>query len=90
MPYSLTVEIEQFEESPKLLRIGAVIWVEKSSQKGIIIGKGGERLKEVGSRARQSMETLFETKVFLQLWVRVKEGWADDERALRSLGYEKQ
>lgn len=90
LPYSITVEIEQFEETPKLLRIGAVIWVEKSSQKGIIIGKGGERLKEVGSRARQSMEVLFDTKVFLQLWVRVKEGWADDERALRSLGYEKQ
>ncbi len=89
LPYSLTVEIEQFEESPELLRIGAVIWVEKNSQKGIIIGKGGERLKEVGSRARQSMETLFGCKVFLQLWVRVKEGWADDERALRSLGYEK-
>jgi len=89
LPYALTVEIEQFEESPELLRIGAVIWVERNSQKGIIIGKGGERLKEVGSRARKSMEVLFDNKVFLQLWVRVKEGWADDERALRSLGYEK-
>lgn len=89
LPYALSVEIEQFEESPELLRIGAVIWVEKNSQKGIIIGKGGERLKEVGSRARKSMEVLFGTKVYLQLWVRVKEGWADDERALRSLGYEK-
>lgn len=89
LPYALSVEIETFEETPKLLRIGAVIWVEKNSQKGIIIGKGGERLKEVGSRARQSMEVLFDSKVFLQLWVRVKEGWADDERALRSLGYEK-
>jgi len=89
LPYALTVEIETFEESPELLRIGAVVWVEKHSQKGIIIGKGGVRLKEVGTRARRSMETLFDTKVFLQLWVRVKEGWADDERALRSLGYEK-
>ena len=89
LPYALTVEIETFEESPALLRIGAVVWVEKNSQKGIIIGKGGERLKEVGTRARQSMEILFDTKVYLQLWVRVKEGWADDERALRSLGYEK-
>ncbi len=89
LPYALTVEIETFEESSALLRIGAVVWVEKNSQKGIIIGKGGERLKEVGSRARRSMETLFDTKVYLQLWVRVKEGWADDERALRSLGYEK-
>ena len=88
LPYALSVEIETFEESPKLLRIGAVIWVEKESQKGIVIGKGGERLKEVGKRARGSMENLFERQVFLELWVRVKEGWADDERALRSLGYE--
>ena len=88
LPYALSVEIETFEESPKLLRIGAVIWVEKTSQKGIVIGKGGERLKEVGRRARGSMETLFGKQVFLELWVRVKEGWADDDRALRSLGYE--
>ena len=88
LPYALSVEIETFEESPKLLRIGAVIWVEKTSQKGIVIGKGGERLKEVGQRARGSMENLFERQVFLELWVRVKEGWADDDRALRSLGYE--
>jgi len=87
LPYSLSVEIEQFEESPTLLRIGAVIWVEKQSQKGIIIGKGGQRLKEMGSRARVSMENLFGNKVYLQLWVKVKEGWADDERALQSLGY---
>jgi len=71
LPYSLTVEIEQFVEEPDLLRIGAVIWVEKDSQKGIVIGKGGERLKAVGSRSRQS----------------IKSGWADDERALNSLGY---
>lgn len=88
LPYALTVEIETFEESPDLLRIGAVIWVEKPSQKGIVIGKGGVQLKDVGSRARATLETLFGNKVFLQLWVRVKEGWADDERALRSLGYE--
>ena len=87
LPYSLTVEIEQFVEEANLLRIGAVIWVEKDSQKGIVIGKGGERLKAVGSRSRQSMEKLFGSKVFLQLWVRVKTGWADDERALNSLGY---
>ncbi len=88
LPYALTVEIEQFAEEAGLMRIGAVIWVEKESQKGIVIGKGGEKLKAVGSRARQSMETLFGQKVFLQLWVRVKAGWADDERALHSLGYE--
>ncbi|MGQ7846273.1 GTPase Era [Granulosicoccus sp. 3-233] len=90
LPYALSVEIETFEESPDLLRIGAVIWVDKPSQKGIVIGKGGAQLKEVGSRARGTLETLFGTKVFLQLWVRVKEGWADDERALRSLGYDDQ
>lgn len=88
LPYALSVEIETFEESPALLRIGAVIWVDKASQKGIVIGKGGSQLKEVGSRSRSTLETLFDCKVFLQLWVRVKEGWADDERALRSLGYE--
>jgi len=88
LPYALGVEVERFEESEELLHIGAVVWVDKESQKGIVIGKGGERLKEVGRRARQSMETLFGRQVFLELWVRVKEGWADDERALRSLGYE--
>lgn len=88
LPYALSVEIETFEESPDLLRIGAVIWVDKPSQKGIVIGKGGAQLKEVGTRSRSTLETLFGTKVFLKLWVRVKEGWADDERALRSLGYE--
>ena len=88
LPYAVSVEIETFEESPGLLRIGAVIWVEKASQKGIVIGKGGERLKDIGQRARGSMETLFDRQVFLELWVRVKEGWADDDRALRSLGYD--
>ncbi len=87
LPYAISVEIEKFEEEPTLLRIAAVIWVEKASQKGIVIGKQGERLKETGSRARKSMETLFGRKVHLELWVKVKEGWADDERALRSLGY---
>lgn len=87
LPYAISVEIEKFEEEPTLLRIAAVIWVEKASQKGIVIGRQGERLKETGSRARKSMETLFGRKVHLELWVKVKEGWADDERALRSLGY---
>jgi len=88
LPYALSVEVETFEETKALLRIGAVIWVDKNSQKGIVIGKGGSQLKEVGTRARTTLETLFDNKVHLQLWVRVKEGWADDERALRSLGYE--
>ncbi len=88
LPYALSVDIETFEESPDLMRIGAVIWVAKNSQKSIVIGKGGSQLKEVGTRARTTLETLFGQKVYLQLWVRVKEGWADDERALRSLGYD--
>jgi len=90
LPYSLTVEIEEFSETPQLYRIGAVIWVEKQSQKGIVIGKGGARLKEVGSRARETLQSLFGVKVHLELWVRVKEGWADDERALRSLGFDQE
>ena len=88
LPYALTVEIETFEASDALCRVGAVVWVEKPSQKGIVIGRGGERLKEIGRRARESMEALFGTKVFLETHVRVKAGWADDERALASLGYE--
>ena len=87
LPYALSVEIEQFEHSGGVDHISAVIWVEKKSQKGIIIGKGGERLKEIGKRSRVSMEKLFGSKVYLQLWVKIKSGWADDERTLRSLGY---
>ena len=91
LPYATTVEIERFAEeaSPKgpLLRIGAVIWVERDGQKKIVIGKGGERLREIGSKSRQQMERLFDAKVFLETWVRVREGWSDDEAALRAFGY---
>lgn len=89
LPYYLTVEIEKFREERKkgVLHIAALIWVERDGQKAIIIGKGGEKLKEIGSIARADMEKLFGMKVFLQLWVRVKSGWSDDVRALRSLGY---
>lgn len=87
VPYGLTVEIEQFKEEGNLRTIHALIWVERDSHKAMVIGKGGSRLKEVGSEARRELETLFGGKVFLQLWVKVKEGWANDERALRSLGY---
>jgi len=87
VPYGLTVEIEQFKQEGNLRTIHALIWVERDSHKAMVIGKGGSRLKEVGSEARRELETLFDGKVFLQLWVKVKEGWADDERALRSLGY---
>lgn len=92
LPYATTVEIENFttEDSPKgeLARIGAVIWVERESQKAIVIGKGGARLKEIGSKSRQQMEHLFGRKVFLETWVRVREGWSDDETALKAFGYE--
>ncbi len=88
LPYVLTVEIEKFAcDEGGLTEIAAVIWVERSSHKGIVIGKGGRQLKRVGELARKEMEQLFGSRVFLQLWVKVKEGWSDDERALRSLGY---
>ena len=87
LPYATTVEIEEFKEEENLLRIGAVVWVERASQKGIVIGKQGEQLKEIGSQARVDMQKLFAQKVFLRLWVRVREGWSDDTKALESLGY---
>ena len=88
LPYGITVEIEQFKEEEGLYRIHALIWVERDSQKAIVIGKQGVLLREVGREARIDMEEAFGQKVFLELWVKVKEGWADDERALRSLGYD--
>lgn len=87
LPYNLTVEIEKFTLDGNMLDIAAVIWVERDNQKAIIIGKNGSKLKDMGTKARIDMEKMFETKVFLQLWVKVKSGWSDDERALNSLGY---
>ncbi len=87
VPYSMTVEIEQFAEEKGITHIYALIWVEREGQKGIVVGKGGEVLKEVGKSARQDMEELFGCKVFLKLWVKVKRGWSDNLRALQSLGY---
>jgi GTP-binding protein Era len=87
LPYATTVEIERFVEDGALLRIGAVIWVERDGQKAIVIGKGGERLREIGAKSRLQMERLFGSKVFLETWVRVREGWSDDEAALRAFGY---
>lgn len=87
LPYATTVEIERFVEDGELLRIGAVIWVEREGQKAIVIGKGGERLREIGSKARVQMQKLFDRKVFLETWVRVRAGWSNDEAALRTLGY---
>ncbi len=87
LPYATTVEIESFSLDGKMLRIGAVIWVEREGQKAIVIGKGGLRLKDMSTKARMGMERLFDAKVFLETWVRVREGWSDDEAALKALGY---
>lgn len=87
LPYSLTVEIERYEENPDITKIYAVIWVERSSQKSIVIGKQGEMLKKIGTDARLDIERLLDQKVYLQLWVKIKQGWSDNERALQSLGF---
>lgn len=87
LPYRLTVSVESFDEKPGRMVIGAVIWVESASQKGMVIGRGGQVLKAVGSRARHAMEELFGRRVHLDLWVKVREGWSDDEQALSQMGY---
>jgi len=87
LPYSTAVEIEQFKFEDKILHIHGLILVERTGQKRIVIGDKGARIKKVGQEARMDMENLFEAKVMLNLWVKVKGGWADDERALKSLGY---
>jgi GTP-binding protein Era len=87
LPYALTVEIERYEEKPGITKIYAIIWVERLTQKNIVIGKDGEMLKKVGTDARQDIEKLIGQKVYLQLWVKVKKGWSDSERALQSLGF---
>jgi GTP-binding protein Era len=87
IPYELTVEIEEFKKEGKLLRISACILVEREGQKKIVIGDGGSRLKLIGTEARLDMVKMFDSKIMLALWVKVKGGWSDDERALKSLGY---
>jgi GTP-binding protein Era len=87
VPYSTTVEIEEYKEEDKITRISAIIWVEREGQKLIVIGKSGERLKAIGTAARKDIETFLGKKVFLRLWVKVKDSWTNDERALKSLGY---
>lgn len=87
VPYATTVEIEQYKREGNMWNIAAVIWVERKGQKSIVIGKGGEMLKAIGKQAREELEKMLESKVYLQLWVKVRSGWSDDERALRSLGY---
>jgi len=90
LPYALTVEVEEFKREKGLVRIGAIVWVEKKGQKQIVIGKGGDVLKFVGSRARQALQELLDEKVFLRLWVKVSRDWSDNERALRQFGYDEQ
>lgn len=88
LPYSTTVEIEQFKVDAKgILHINALILVERETQKRMVIGNKGEKLKTIGQEARRDMQAMFDQQVFLETWVKVKSGWADDERALRSLGY---
>lgn len=88
LPYSTTVEIERYQiQDNGTVHINALILVERDGQKKMVIGAKGEKLKTIGTEARRDLERLLESKVFLELWVKVKSGWADDERALRSLGY---
>ncbi|NMG44201.1 GTPase Era [Aromatoleum toluvorans] len=88
LPYGIAVEVEKFETEGSLRRIHAAVVVDRASHKAIVIGRGGEQLKRIASEARVELEQLFDGKVFLEVWVKVKSGWADDERALKSLGYE--
>ena len=87
LPYELTVEIERYEELETITKIYAIIWVERDTQKNIVIGKEGEMLKKVGTDARLDIERMIGQKVFIQLWVKVKRGWSDNERDLQSLGF---
>lgn len=93
LPYTSTVVVDKFEEEPsprfkRMVRIAATLVVERDSHKAMVIGEGGEKLKRIGTEARQELEQLFDAKVFLQLFVKVRSGWADDESRVRSFGYE--
>lgn len=87
LPYATTVEIEDWQVKGSVQHISVLIWVERPGQKTIVIGKGGEKLKTIGIQARQEIEALLDGKVFLRLWIKVKENWSNDDRALRELGY---
>ncbi|CAH1200728.1 30S ribosomal subunit maturation GTPase Era [Candidatus Nitrotoga sp. BS] len=88
LPYSVSVVIEQFKIEGKLRRIHAAILVDKDAHKAMLIGKNGEKLKEIATQARLDMETLFDGKVYLEVWIKVRSGWADNAQVLKSLGYE--
>jgi len=87
LPYTSTVSIDKYEDAPDIVHIHATIYVESEGQKAIIIGKKGSRLKSIGTKSREDISKMIETKVYLNLWVKVREGWSNDERALRGLGY---
>jgi len=87
LPYAVTVEIEEFQERPHILRIGAVVWVERPNQKAILLGKGGQAMKETATQARRELERFFQKKVFLRLWIKVKRSWSSDQASLVKLGY---
>ena len=87
LPYALTVNVEHYVHESDMVRISASIWVERKSQKGIVIGNQGRMLKKIGSEARKDIERLVQSKVYLQLWVKVREDWSDDERSLAAFGY---
>jgi len=87
LPYATTVEIEEFSDAGERCDIGAIIWVEREGQKAIVIGAGGAQLKSIGTAARRAMQRLFGRRVFLRLWVKVRDNWSDDEAALRRFGY---
>ncbi len=88
LPYGLTVQIERYEETDDQVDIHAIIWVERDSQKGIVVGKQGAKLKQVGRAARLELNSLLDRRVHLELWVKVKQNWADSEQDLRSLGFD--
>jgi GTP-binding protein Era len=88
LPYATAVQISQFKNEDGVYHVGADIWVEKSSHKAMVIGKKGEALKQIGSAARKNCEKLLDSKVFMELWVKVRSGWSDNARDLYSLGYD--
>ena len=88
LPYASTVVVEKFEELPRLRRIFATVLVERDAQKAIVLGGGGERIKRIATESRLDLEKLLGTRVYLELYVKVRSGWADDEQSLRAYGYE--